>query len=108
MPTKQTGYIVVEEKWAKTSPISRILGTATTDATGNGYLFIAASFGVDPLGIWLKDITTDAIVDKDSGAPTKLDFLVPWGYVLGYGVSDEGGAKKTVGFQAANATATQP
>jgi hypothetical protein len=106
MANKQAAVVVVLDEWVSTSPIKQILGVQQ-HGSGRAHLFIAGSVETDGLGVWLKEITTDAIVDKADGAPTTLDFLVPWPYVLAVGVWDEQTEKVTVGFQAWNRTSVQ-
>lgn len=108
MANKQGAVVVVLDDWVSTSPIRQILGVPQhSEGTGKARLFIVGSVETDGRGVWLKEITTHAVVDKDNGAPTTLDFLVPWPYVLAVGVWDEQTEKVTVGFQAANPTAVQ-
>ena len=55
----------------------------------------------DPRGLWLQRVTTREL--RDDRSEVALTFLIPWQYVQGLGVADDGGALP-IGFTGRNVT----
>jgi hypothetical protein len=103
MANKQGACVIVSSEWVQIAPIRQMLGIARAAADGaDTHILISDITDRDSQGVWLRGIVTTAIVDKDTQEPTKMDFLVPWQYVVGLGLWDER-AKSAAGFQT-NAT----
>ena len=94
MPKKTFAFIVVSKEWMNTGV--RILlnsGKKSTSAS-ESHLIIAPYDKADGFGVWIHGVESSAL--RVDGSVTRMDFLIPWSAILGFGVEES--SKKLIGF----------
>jgi hypothetical protein len=92
---KNTGFVFVDKAWFNQT-LRGLFGLDRTETLENVHLMIGEIEVNEALGVWLKDTKT-SVLRKD-GAEVKMDFLVPWRFVVGVGLSEDDAIPSRVGF----------
>jgi hypothetical protein len=102
--TKQSTFIVVDKHWFNMAGINDILANGRkSQNTGDAHLLMSDDFDIsDHRGIWLNHVTTKAVLHRKDNSQVTMKFMIPWRYVLGLGLSEEGST--SIGFKAGEAT----
>jgi hypothetical protein len=96
-----TAFVFVAKTWYDAS-LRHLLGKPESTSTTHSHLLIGSlENSGDHLGLWLKDIPTKAL--RKDGASTNLRVLIPWSFVIGCGLIEEGEPVK-VGFKGQDVT----
>jgi hypothetical protein len=101
MATKKVAIVIVDRAWSELPGVKRFLEQRQKPRQGppSGAHFITGPIAdtSDLRGLWLGDVTTEALVRRD-GQPFTMKFMIPWQYVLGLGEVDEAGPTP-IGFK---------
>ena len=86
---KRTGFVVVDKEWINRDGISQMLQQGKTSQAGGPDHLIIAPLGAmdDHRGLWIKNVTSN--ITTKAGSPVVVDFMIPWAFILGFGVLEE-------------------
>jgi hypothetical protein len=100
METKQTVFIIVDERWFNMAGVNDLVGRGVKSNSSSGaHLIISGITDLsDHKGIWLGNVTTNILHAKDR-SPVTMKVMIPWSYVLSVGVQEEEvGESMPIGF----------
>jgi len=101
MAATKVAIVIVDRAWSELPGVKRFLEHAQKPRQGppSGAHFVLGPIvdTSDLKGLWLGDVTTEAIQRRD-GQPFTMKFMIPWQYVLGLGEIEESGPTP-IGFK---------